>query len=166
MSTRSLICLLQPNLKDVLHVYCHSDGYPEWTGRILQQYFNAHSSVLALLEKDLRGIGNTGHADYFADGDAPYADPLHELHEVAATADAEWIYLWQPLRGSKAWAWHVATNERNAERRRDYRPVIKARYTQFEVLRDKLNNLGAFVPGASTAPPAAAPAEMYHPQFR
>lgn len=48
MSTNSYIGILNPD-KSVDMIYCHWDGYPEYNGRILKQYYNTEKKVRELL---------------------------------------------------------------------------------------------------------------------
>lgn len=47
MATRSAI-IIQHDSK-FIGIYCHSDGYPEWNGKILLEHYNTHESALALI---------------------------------------------------------------------------------------------------------------------
>ena len=48
MGTRSRIGLEMPN-GNILSVYHHWDGYPEWLGRILNQHYNKRSLIADLI---------------------------------------------------------------------------------------------------------------------
>lgn len=56
MSTRSTIAIKQDNT--IKAVYCHYDGYIEYVGRILHQYYQDSDKVLSLIEQgDLSSLG-------------------------------------------------------------------------------------------------------------
>lgn len=48
MSTRSTIGIVR-GYNDTARIYCHSDGYLEWNGAILQKYYNTAEKVERLL---------------------------------------------------------------------------------------------------------------------
>ena len=48
MSTRSTIGIVR-GYNDTARIYCHSDGYLEWNGAILQKYYNTAEKVEKLL---------------------------------------------------------------------------------------------------------------------
>lgn len=48
MSTRSTIGIVR-GYNDTTRIYCHSDGYLEWNGAILQKYYNTAEKVERLL---------------------------------------------------------------------------------------------------------------------
>ena len=48
MSTRSTIGIVR-GYNDTARIYCHSDGYLEWNGAILQKYYNTADKVEKLL---------------------------------------------------------------------------------------------------------------------
>lgn len=48
MATRSFICH-QNKIGKYTYVYCHSDGYLEWNGRILHDSYNTRQKVIDLL---------------------------------------------------------------------------------------------------------------------
>ena len=57
MSTRSLICK-EVGEDEFLAIYCHSDGYPEWTGKKLLDSYNTEEMVDKLL-----GLGDLSVLD-------------------------------------------------------------------------------------------------------
>lgn len=50
MATRSMI-FLENEDNSVRGIYCHWDGYPEYTGRILKQFYNSKSQIESLFNK-------------------------------------------------------------------------------------------------------------------
>lgn len=59
MSTHSLICV-QISPKVIQSIYCHSDGYPSWVGRILNDHYDEKKVTrlmkggdLSMLEKEI-----------------------------------------------------------------------------------------------------------------
>jgi hypothetical protein len=101
MSTRSLIAYQTAD--QITGVYCHSDGYPEWTGRILHRCFDTDAKVRQLVTRDLSGLARDGTPEYYNEDEAlPLAAcPLTDLLTVAQEYSAEYIYLWRDN------AWHV-----------------------------------------------------------
>ena len=49
MSTRSYIGYFDPIENSGKVVYCHSDGYPEWTGKKLNQHYTNSQKIIALV---------------------------------------------------------------------------------------------------------------------
>jgi hypothetical protein len=50
MSTRSNIAMVLKDGKSAKMVYCHSDGYPSWNGRILLENYNTDEKVQELIK--------------------------------------------------------------------------------------------------------------------
>ena len=57
MSTRSIIGLKEHG-GDIRYIYCHSDGYPEYNGRILKKHYTDEEKV-----KDLINLGDISVLD-------------------------------------------------------------------------------------------------------
>ena len=49
MSTRAAIAKLNTNTNEAKFIYCHSDGYLEYTGKILNEHYNSEDKVDELL---------------------------------------------------------------------------------------------------------------------
>jgi len=49
MATRSTIGVLHSD-RSVSHVYCHSDGYPSWNGKRLQEHWASEKKAKALIK--------------------------------------------------------------------------------------------------------------------
>ena len=49
MSTRAAIAKLNTNTNEAKLIYCHSDGYLEYTGKILNEHYNSENKVDELL---------------------------------------------------------------------------------------------------------------------
>lgn len=49
MGTRSSISL-QKNENEIISIYCHWDGYPEWNGALLLKHYNSPEKIEELLE--------------------------------------------------------------------------------------------------------------------
>ena len=59
MSTRSMIALANQD-GTVRAVYCHSDGYPEYNGRLLNEYWTEAVDVSELIDQgDMSSLGAT-----------------------------------------------------------------------------------------------------------
>ena len=65
MSTRSRIGYLLNGV--VKSVYCHYDGYPEYNGQILEEFYKTFEDVKALV--DLGDISSLGETTAFRDED-------------------------------------------------------------------------------------------------
>lgn len=68
MSTRSYIGIAKPD-NTVEYVYCHSDGYPEYVGELLQKYYTDSDTVQNLIDHgDMSWLGKTiGNYNKFPD---------------------------------------------------------------------------------------------------
>lgn len=112
MSTRSMIGRKNPD-GTVTAVYCHHDGYPEYVGNMLLQYYNSTERCNALL--CLGDISSLYPA--LGDADDPalvklgvtkaynrdrgeelnfhtYRTDTEFLEKAWKDSDAEWVYLW------------------------------------------------------------------------
>ncbi len=59
MATRSRIAIELPN-GHVKSVYCHSDGYPEYNGKVLHEHYQDRSKVEKLIKLgDLSSLNNS-----------------------------------------------------------------------------------------------------------
>lgn len=96
MSTRSLIA--HPTGNTLQYVYCHSDGYPAWNGRLLLRHHNSATAAAVLCSRNFGGLARDGKPDRYPESDpdaAPYeAVSLEQLLETGLCCWAEWIYLW------------------------------------------------------------------------
>jgi len=93
MATRSRIGKLNDD-GTVTSIYCHYDGYPEWTGRILDRHWSTPDKVDKLLS-----LGSTSGLDeQGATGDPD--DEAAVTHGADSWPDtgSEWQYLWIPSR--------------------------------------------------------------------
>ena len=100
MSTRSRIGILKKD-KSVESVYCHSDGYPEYNGYLLNKYYantNAVNMILALgefsyLKENLQDClcynvwRNEGTR-------SKVMQTLEEFEKWCEQSDQEYAYLW------------------------------------------------------------------------
>jgi len=87
MSTRSRIGILQEN-GSVKSIYCHYDGYPEYTGKILANNYTSPAEVDALIERgDLRCV-NPDSSD-----NEHYKDTRGEEYAVAIISSDVHDYL-------------------------------------------------------------------------
>jgi hypothetical protein len=111
MSTRSLIGIQpDPTSDSILAIYCHSDGYPEWNGRILLEHFPTEEKATALVSgHDVSALGKDGGIERYADVSTPCKVPLSELDAVANDCWAEYIYVFS--RGK----WLVKAIARHAD---------------------------------------------------
>lgn len=73
MSTRSTIAKVQEDGQTIRSIYCHFDGYPEYVGKVLQEYYTHENKIdqllalgdLSILDKE---IGET-QTDTFTEPD-------------------------------------------------------------------------------------------------
>ncbi len=99
MGTRSRIGKLNDD-GTVTSIYCHWDGYPSWTGRILLEHWNDHQRVDQLLSLgDLSGLGETGDAEAYRTRGEPGVDAITHTADGWPDSGSEWQYLWIPSLG-------------------------------------------------------------------
>lgn len=114
MSTRSRIAMLNGN-DEIKSIYCHSDGYPEYNGRILIDAYTTKEKINKLLSYgDLSSLGRkigTKHGfDYgqrpkdtctFYGRDRGEDDidarvtPVADFETLVNDSDAEYVYLFK-----------------------------------------------------------------------
>lgn len=113
MSTHAAI-ILQVALNSYKGIYCHSDGYPEWVGRILKEHYTDIDKVKRLIELgDISCLGEEigerhpfgsnakEHAKwtraYGRDREDPGTEPKEgsSWNDVAGQIDYEYIYLFE-----------------------------------------------------------------------
>jgi hypothetical protein len=119
MSTRSFIAKVTDD--GYRSVYCHSDGYPDYVGRILRDHYADPAKVVALIglgnlsrlgpeigeKHDFNNYGmdrpdwclaygrDRGDAQQEAGEDATF----DELATSARESNAEWLYIFAPAAG-------------------------------------------------------------------
>ena len=119
MSTRSVIAIANQN-NTVQAIYCHSDGYVEHNGRILQENYKNRETVEQLIELgDLSSLAETINecTAYHRDRGEPAAHTMSRtydsyqemLENEFEDSDREFVYVF--LR-SDAW---TVINHRTAE---------------------------------------------------
>ena len=102
MSTRSTIGIVR-GYNDTTRIYCHSDGYLEWNGAILQKYYNTAEKVEKLLALgNLSCLGPEIKPDDPADWDISkkrdnrfcktYTSRGEEWEQIPATQREEYNY--------------------------------------------------------------------------
>ena len=101
MSTRSLIGTIDNNGK-CKTIYCHHDGYLEYVGEILKEYYPKKEDVENLFELgDLSSLGENleeciaYHRDYKEEFNPPteWESQKEIADEASSTCWAEYIYL-------------------------------------------------------------------------
>lgn len=113
MSTRSFIAMELENGKGYRGVYCHSDGYPSWNGRMLHQHYTDPVKLAALLDLGFlsclgMGLGEKhdfrdrydkaittayGRDRGDKDCEAEHCHSLLQLIQVARDMDAVYLYV-------------------------------------------------------------------------
>ena len=102
MATRSFIAT--KNFDDsITGIYCHSDGYPEWVGRILATHYTDSATIDELIKLgSISSLGNTltetvvYHRDRGEEyeGCAQYENESTMLANAWNDLDAEYAYVW------------------------------------------------------------------------
>lgn len=118
MSTRCLVGLLDNTPADpvIRYVYLHSDGYPDWTGRVLSTAFTCTEAVKKLVELgDLSCLDRTGEATaYHRDRGEPYSPPRTvapaKLLDAMKEYDAEFAYVWDDAKATTP-SWRICSLE-------------------------------------------------------
>lgn len=94
MSTRSRIGLLTEDT--IRSIYCHSDGYPDWVGRMLNEHWTDPDQVEQLLDLgDLSYLGSSlDYGDPSSEGTCAYhrdrGEPRKGTRAVAHEAGFSW----------------------------------------------------------------------------
>lgn len=88
MSTNCAIGILEKDIVKV--VYCHYDGYPDYTGKILQEHYTSIDKVRKLIALgDISQVGETltktvaYHRDHGEEYKEPFKIKLFQLHQVS-----------------------------------------------------------------------------------
>ena len=96
-------------------VYCHSDGYPSWNGRVLKENYNTYDKAKSLiLGGDISFIDTDNIRHYANRGceEWKYIKPTQADTQkgVYSHIDCEYIYLFDEERGG--WVYKSAFNEK------------------------------------------------------
>lgn len=96
MSTRATIACSQDDGRYTA-IYLHFDGYPDHTGKILEQHHSTHELAQTLVfGGDIRSLDGNGVADRFADGNRPVTMPtLAALHDFGRNCGSEYVYAFE-----------------------------------------------------------------------
>ena len=107
MGTRSNIAYQKKN-GEVVAMYCHYDGYPEYNGVILNNHYATEDKAIALVDngyqsnlKETVAESNQGRVHK----DAPVTYRSMYAFLVSLNFDIEWIYLFKNGR------WYLAETE-------------------------------------------------------
>ena len=107
MGTRSIIAAVSDpavvNEAGVVSTYCHYDGYPEWTGRLLKNLYNDDNSAFEIASIGyLSGLqdtmeGNLDKTKHQHKDEPVFYNSLQELFDEMDTAGSwvEYVYYWQ-----------------------------------------------------------------------
>ncbi len=101
MSTRCLIGIQRGN--KVQYSYCHHDGYPEWVGKVLVNYYNTEPKITELLSfGDMSCLEKTTDECEFYERDrGERGTYLHrpevdaDKYDFRCQSDADYIYLFK-----------------------------------------------------------------------
>ncbi len=93
MATRSTIAQEYSD-GTVRQIYCHSDGYPEWNGQILDQHYADPSKLKQLIDLgDLSSLGQSPEENSFYCRDwgekGPYIRHFKDVLDYAINAQTE-----------------------------------------------------------------------------
>ena len=101
MSTRCRIAV-KDNNDCFRSIYCHFDGYPEYTGKQLVDHYNTYELVNSLI-----GLGGISFLDDTVEKTKPHSyyekgeylnirrsKTLNDLLEYFISSDEEYLYLW------------------------------------------------------------------------
>ena len=105
MSTRAAIAKLNTNTNEAKFIYCHSDGYLEYTGKILNEHYNSEDKVDELLSYGDLSIINENIGEKL---DVPFND-------YTAFANKKQCRFYMRDRGEKNKEATDLSNTKNAE---------------------------------------------------
>ena len=105
MSTRAAIAKLNTNTNEAKFIYCHSDGYLEYTGKILNEHYNSEDKVDELLSYGDLSIINENIGEKL---DVPFND-------YTAFANKKQCRFYMRDRGEKNKEATNLSNTKNAE---------------------------------------------------
>ena len=111
MATRSIIAVWDDTDRVIQARYCHSDGYPEYNGIILQNNYKKYSAARSLINQiaDFSYIGPTlADCKVYDEVSDPWTsfpdDYMNGLQSLANGCGAEWVYFYVKNK------WYVAQN--------------------------------------------------------
>lgn len=129
MSTKARIGILENGT--YTHVYCHNEGYPTFTGKILEQTYNTSDKIqellnlgrMSMLGNKLEPDPNLPHNDetsqkdvvqaYHRDWGRPYKQPLksafdseYDIHQFLLETTVEYVYVFDTTDST----WYVYRN--------------------------------------------------------
>lgn len=141
MSTRSEI-LIENKDKSISSIYCHSDGYLEHNGHILNNHYNSYELASSIInQNDCSSLGETIEGSRFyntwrnEDTKAKKFDSeYHFMKEFGDNIFAEYIYLF------KDDAWYVSELKFIDNPEDNYNHYI-GYHTEFTLLDIALSNL-------------------------
>ena len=104
MSTRSSIAILTAD-KKIKSIYCHSDGYPEYMGSLLQKHYNTPELAQAIIDQnDCSLLHETIETSRFYNNwrndntQALVWDTKDEWRKYGGDAGLEFIYLFDGVK--------------------------------------------------------------------
>jgi hypothetical protein len=141
MSTRSEIAIENKD-KSISSIYCHSDGYLEYNGQILNNHYNSYELALSIIKQnDCSFLGETIEDSRFyntwrnEDTKAKEFDSeYHFMQEFGHNIFAEYIYLFKDDK------WYVSELKSIDNPHDNYNHYI-AYHTKFIELNTALSNL-------------------------
>ena len=141
MSTRSEIAIENKD-KSISSIYCHSDGYLEYNGQILNNHYNSYELALSIIKQnDCSFLGETIEDSRFyntwrnEDTKAKiFNSEFDFMHKFANNVFAEYIYLFKDNK------WYVSELKTIDNPDDNYDHYI-AYHTKFTPLDIALSNL-------------------------
>ena len=141
MSTRSKIAIENKD-KSISSIYCHSDGYLEYNGQILNNHYNSYELASSIIKQnDCSSLGETIEDSRFyntwrnEDTKAKIFDSeYHFMCEFGSNIFAEYIYLFKNDR------WYVSELKSIDNPQDNYNHYI-CYHTKFIELDTALSNL-------------------------
>lgn len=105
MSTRATIACRHDDGRYAA-ISLHFDGYPEHTGKVLNEHYNNQTAARSLVDGgDLRSFDEaTGTAERHSDGNPPAIMPTHaSLLTFARNCSTEFLYVFE----NGEWSFHT-----------------------------------------------------------
>ena len=141
MSTRSEIAIENKD-KSISSIYCHSDGYLEYNGQILNNHYNSYEHALSIIKQnDCSSLEETIEESRFyntwrnEDTKAKNFDSeWHFMEEFGHNIFAEYIYLFKDDK------WYVSELKTIDNPQDGYNDYV-AYHTKFTLLDIALSNL-------------------------
>ena len=141
MSTRSEIAIENKD-ESIFSIYCHSDGYLEYNGHILNNHYNSYELASSIInQNDCSSLGETIEDSRFYNTwrnedtkSKKFDSEYHFMQEFGHNIFAEYIYLFKDDK------WYVSELKTIDNPQDNYNHYI-AYHTKFTLLDIALSNL-------------------------